>query len=144
MPEIRRLLTARGIKSYDLPNFEADDIIGTMAKQAEQAGYTTTIFTGDRDLTQLTSATTSVAVSKKGVSEVETYTPAHVEEKLGVRPDQIIEIKGLQGDTSDNYPGVTGVGPKTAVNLIQKYGTIDGVYDHIDEITAKKNEGTFS
>lgn len=138
MPEIRRLLTARGIKSYDLPNFEADDIIGTMAKQAEQAGYTTTIFTGDRDLTQLTSATTSVAVSKKGVSEVETYTPAHVEEKLGVRPDQIIEIKGLQGDTSDNYPGVTGVGPKTAVNLIQKYGTIDGVYDHIDEITAKK------
>lgn len=138
MPVIRKLLAARGIKSYELPNYEADDIIGTMAKQAEAAGYETTIFTGDRDLTQLTSAHTTVAVSKKGVSEVESYTPAHVEEKLGVRPDQIIEIKGLQGDTSDNYPGVSGIGPKTAVNLIQKYGTIDGVYDHIDEITAKK------
>lgn len=65
-----------------------------------------------------------------------------MEEKLGVRPNQIIEIKGLQGDTSDNYPGVTGVGPKTAVSLIQKYDTIDGVYDNLDKITAKKNEGT--
>lgn len=138
MPVIRQLLTARGIKSYELKNYEADDIIGTMAKQAEEAGYETTIFTGDRDLTQLTSDKTSVAVSKKGVTEVETYTPEHVEEKLGVRPNQIIEIKGLQGDTSDNYPGVTGVGPKTAVSLIQKYDTIDGVYDNLDKITAKK------
>ena len=138
MPVIRQLLAARGIKSYELKNYEADDIIGTMAKQAETAGYETTIFTGDRDLTQLTSDKTSVAVSKKGVTEVETYTPEHVEEKLGVRPDQIIEIKGLQGDTSDNYPGVTGVGPKTAVSLIQKYGTIDGVYENMDKITAKK------
>lgn len=138
LPVLRDLLKARGIKSYELANFEADDIIGTMAKQAEAAGYTTTIFTGDRDLTQLTSDQTSVAVSKKGVTEVEVYTPDYVKEKLGVRPDQIIEIKGLQGDTSDNYPGVAGVGPKTAVNLIQKYETIDGVYDHIDDITAKK------
>lgn len=138
MPYLRELLKARGIKSYELPNYEADDIIGTMAKEAEGEGFQTTIFTGDRDLTQLTSDTTSVAVSKKGVSEVETYTPEHVKEKLGVRPNQIIEIKGLQGDTSDNYPGVTGVGPKTAVSLIQQYDTIDGVYDHIDDITAKK------
>ncbi|MTV82625.1 DNA polymerase I [Secundilactobacillus folii] len=138
MPYLRKLLQARGIKSYELPNYEADDIIGTMAKEAEKAGYETTIFTGDRDLTQLTSDATSVAVSKKGVTEVETYTPEHVEEKLGVRPNQIIEIKGLQGDTSDNYPGVAGVGPKTAVNLIQKYDTIDGVYDHLDDISAKK------
>ncbi|MCH5462710.1 DNA polymerase I [Lactobacillus sp. LC28-10] len=138
MPVIRQLLEARGIKSYELKNYEADDIIGTMAKQAEAADYQTTIFTGDRDLTQLTSEKTRVAVSKKGVTEVETYTPEHVKEKLGVRPDQIIEIKGLQGDNSDNYPGVAGVGPKTAVSLIQQYGTIDGVYENIDKITAKK------
>lgn len=138
MPFLRELLAARGLKTYELANFEADDIIGTMAKQADEDGFETTIFTGDRDLTQLTSDHTNVAVSRKGVSDVETYTPAHVEEKLGVKPSQIIEIKGLQGDNSDNYPGVSGVGPKTAVSLIQKYGSIDGVYDHIDDITAKK------
>lgn len=138
MPEIRNLLTARGLKSYDLKDYEADDIIGTLAKEADAADYETVIITGDRDLTQLTSDKTSVAVTVKGVSEVEYYTPAHVQEKLGVTPDQIIEIKGLRGDTSDNYPGVAGVGPKTAENLIQKYGTIDGVYDNIDDITAKK------
>ncbi len=138
MPEIRNLLTARGLKSYDLKDYEADDIIGTLAKEADEAGYETVVITGDRDLTQLTSDKTSVAVTVKGVSEVEYYTPAHVEEKLGVKPEQIIEIKGLRGDTSDNYPGVAGVGPKTAENLIQKYGTIDGVYDNIDDITAKK------
>ncbi len=109
---------------------------------ADQQDWATTIFTGDRDLTQLTSDYTNVAVSRKGVSDVETYTPAHVEEKLGVKPSQIIEIKGLQGDTSDNYPGVTGIGPKTAVSLIQKYGTIDGVYENLATITAKKNERT--
>ncbi|WP_288528641.1 DNA polymerase I [uncultured Secundilactobacillus sp.] len=138
MPFLRDLLAARGLRTYELANFEADDIIGTMAKMADQQDWATTIFTGDRDLTQLTSDHTNVAVSRKGVSDVETYTPTHVEEKLGVKPSQIIEIKGLQGDTSDNYPGVAGIGPKTAVSLIQKYGTIDGVYENLATITAKK------
>ncbi|GEO69931.1 DNA polymerase I [Levilactobacillus acidifarinae] len=137
-PYLRDLLTARGIKTYELPDYEADDIIGTTAKRAEKAGFTTTIVTGDRDLTQLADERTTVAISKKGVSEIERYTPAYVKEKLGVTPEQIIDIKGLRGDTSDNYPGVTGVGPKRAVDLIDKYGSVEGVYDHIDEITAKK------
>lgn len=137
-PYLKDLLKARGIKTYELPDYEADDIIGTTARRAEEAGFTTTIVTGDRDLTQLANAKTTVAISKKGVSEVERYTPAYVKEKMGVTPEQIIDIKGLRGDTSDNYPGVTGVGPKRAVALIDQYGSVEGVYDHIDDITAKK------
>ncbi|KRN01600.1 DNA polymerase I [Levilactobacillus senmaizukei DSM 21775 = NBRC 103853] len=137
-PYVKKLLAARGIQTYELPNYEADDIIGTLAKQAEEAGFTTTIVTGDRDLTQLADDHTTVSISKKGVSDIEHYTPAYVEEKMGVTPRQIIDIKGLQGDNSDNYPGVTGVGPKRAVDLVGKYGSIEGIYDHIDDITAKK------
>ncbi|WP_143462099.1 DNA polymerase I [Levilactobacillus enshiensis] len=137
-PYVKELLAARGIQTYELPDYEADDIIGTLAKQAEDAGFTTTIVTGDRDLTQLTDDHTTVSISKKGVSDIEHYTPAYVKEKMGVTPAQIIDIKGLQGDNSDNYPGVTGVGPKRAVDLIGKYGSIENLYDHIDEITAKK------
>lgn len=137
-PYLKELLKARGIKTYELKNYEADDIIGTLAKQAEGAGFTTTIVTGDRDLTQLADEHTTVAISKKGVSDVEHYTPAYVKEKMGVTPEQIIDIKGLQGDTSDNYPGVSGVGPKRAVDLINAYGSVEGVYEHIDDVTAKK------
>lgn len=137
-PYVKELLAARGIQTYELPNYEADDIIGTLAKQAEANGFTTTIVTGDRDLTQLANDHTTVAISKKGVSEIERYTPAYVKEKMGVTPEQIIDIKGLQGDNSDNYPGVTGVGPKRAVDLVGKYGSVEGIYDNIDDITAKK------
>lgn len=138
-PFLKELVAARGIKSYELPDYEADDIIGTLAKQAETAGdYQVVIVTGDRDLTQLTSDKTTVQVSKKGVTELETYTPEHVEKKLGVKPSQIIEIKGLKGDNSDNYPGVEKVGDKTALKLVQQFGTIDNLYDHIDEVSGKK------
>lgn len=137
-PYVKELLAARGIQTYELPDFEADDIIGTLARQAEEDGFTTTIVTGDRDLTQLADEHTTVSISKKGVSEIEHYTPAYVKEKMGVTPEQIIDIKGLQGDNSDNYPGVAGVGPKRAVDLIGKYGSIENIYEHIDEITAKK------
>ncbi|WP_367370574.1 DNA polymerase I [Levilactobacillus brevis] len=137
-PYVKELLAARGIQTYELANYEADDIIGTLAKQAEEQGFTTTIVTGDRDLTQLADDHTTVSISKKGVSEIEHYTPAYVKEKMGVTPAQIIDIKGLQGDNSDNYPGVTGVGPKRAVELVSTYGSIDGIYDHLADITAKK------
>ncbi len=138
-PFIRELVSARGIQSYELPDYEADDIIGTLAKQAEEAGdYEVVIITGDRDLTQLTSAKTTVQVSKKGVTELETYTPQHVEEKMGIKPSQIIEIKGLKGDNSDNYPGVEGVGDKTALKLVQQFGTIDNLYQNVDDVSGKK------
>ncbi len=138
-PFIQKLLSARGIKSYQLENYEADDIIGTLANKAEKSGnYETVIVTGDRDLTQLTSDKTTVQISKKGVTDLEEYTPKHVEDKLGVKPSQIIEIKGLRGDNSDNYPGVEKVGPKTAVKLIQQFGSIDNLYKNIDQVSGKK------
>ncbi|MEJ6400498.1 DNA polymerase I [Nicoliella lavandulae] len=137
-PYIKELLKDRGIKSYELANYEADDIIGTLSKQAEAAGYEVTIVTGDRDLTQLCSDHVTVSVSKTGVSEIDHYTADYVKEHLGITPKQIIDLKGLQGDTSDNYPGVTKVGPKTADKLIKQFGSIENLYDHIDEVTAKK------
>lgn len=138
MPYLRELITARGIRSYDLANYEADDIIGTLANEATAKGYQTTIVTGDRDLTQLSTDSTTVSVTHKGVTEVERYTPEHVQEKFGIKPLQIIDMKGLMGDSSDNYPGVTKVGEKTALKLIQEYGSIENLYDHIDELKASK------
>ncbi|MHA8262853.1 DNA polymerase I [Lactobacillaceae bacterium Melli_B3] len=137
-PYIKELLKDRGIESYELANYEADDIIGTLSKQAEDAGYEVSIVTGDRDLTQLCSDKTTVNVSKTGVSQIDVYNADYVKEHFGVMPSQIIDIKGLQGDTSDNYPGVNKVGPKTADKLIKQYGSIENLYDHIEEITAKK------
>ncbi|WP_076799656.1 DNA polymerase I [Latilactobacillus curvatus] len=137
-PYIRELLTAYGIQSYELANFEADDIIGTLAKQAEADGFTVDIVTGDRDLTQLTTSQTTVNITVKGVNEIEAYTPEHVQEKLGLEPSQIIDLKGLMGDTSDNYPGVTKVGEKTALKLITEFGNIEGVYEHVDEMKKSK------
>ncbi|KRL83624.1 DNA polymerase I [Ligilactobacillus apodemi DSM 16634 = JCM 16172] len=137
-PYIKELLTAYGIKSYELADYEADDIIGTMAKEGEANGYEVTVVTGDRDLTQLTTDKTSVAVTIKGVTEIEKYTPAHVIEKYGLRPEQIIDMKGLTGDSSDNYPGVTKVGEKTALKLLKQYETIEGIYEHIDEMKKSK------
>ncbi|KRM72888.1 DNA polymerase I [Lacticaseibacillus brantae] len=138
IPYIKQLLEARGIKHYELPDYEADDIIGTTAARADAAGWTTTIVTGDRDLTQLTTDSTTVQVTVKGVNELEAYTPAHVKEKLGITPDQIVDLKGLMGDTSDNYPGVTKIGEKTALKLLQQFGTIDNLYANLDDLKASK------
>lgn len=138
MPYIKQLLTGYGIKTYELPNYEADDIIGTLSLAAEGDNYEVVVVTGDRDLTQLSSAETTVAVTKKGVSEVEEYTPRHVKEKLGITPEQIIDLKGLAGDTSDNYPGVTKVGEKTALKLLKQFGTIENLYDNLDDLKPSK------
>ncbi len=136
-PYVRQLLAASGIQTYELPNYEADDIIGTIASQADAAGYTTTIVTGDRDLTQLVTEQTTVAVTKRGVTNTEEYTPAYMLEKLGVTPTQYIDVKALMGDSSDNYPGVTKIGEKTAVNLIREYGSLDAMYEPNEAIQAE-------
>ncbi|MFD1672733.1 DNA polymerase I [Agrilactobacillus yilanensis] len=138
LPYMREFLECYGVKWYELPNFEADDIVGTMAKRAEAEGFKVTIVTGDRDLTQLTTANTTVAVTVKGVNQLETYTPEHVQEKLGITPAQIVDMKGLMGDTSDNYPGVTKVGEKTALKLLAEYGSMANLYDHVDEMKKSK------
>lgn len=135
---LREMVANLGIKYYELQNYEADDIIGTMAKRAEAQGFDVVVLSGDRDLTQLADEKTTVEISIKGVSETEIYTPAYVMEKLEVTPKQIIDIKGLAGDKSDNIPGVTKIGEKTAIKLLKDYGSVEGIYEHIDELKASK------
>ncbi|MCL0318452.1 DNA polymerase I [Apilactobacillus xinyiensis] len=135
---VKELLSARGIKSYELKNYEADDIIGTLSKQAENKGYETTIVTGDRDLTQLCSDLVTVSISKTGTSNIVHYDAKYVKKNMNITPSQIIDVKALQGDNSDNYPGVEKVGPKTALKLINQYGNIENLYDNIDDISGKK------
>lgn len=137
-PYVRELVEACGLHSYELKNYEADDIIGTLAKEGDEAGYETLIVTGDRDLTQLASDHTTVAVTHKGVTDTEHYTPAHIEEKLGITPRQIIDMKALMGDSSDNYPGVTKIGEKTAIKLVKQFGSVENLYDHIDDLKKSK------
>lgn len=137
-PYLRELLDAYGIKHYELENYEADDIIGTLAKQAEDQGFQVQIITGDRDLTQLVSEKTTVFVTRKGVTEMETYTPAYIQEKLGLTPEQIVDMKGLAGDASDNIPGVPGIGEKTAIKLLKQFQTMENVLSSIDEVSGKK------
>lgn len=140
LPYVRQLVQACGLHSYELKDYEADDIIGTLAKQADDADFRTLIVSGDRDLTQLATANTTVAVTKKGVTQTEHFTPAHMMEKLGVTPTQFIDVKALMGDSSDNYPGVTKIGEKTAISLIKKYGSLDGIYENIDDMKKSKRK----
>lgn len=140
LPYIQEMLHDLGIKTYELKNYEADDIIGTFVNLGETADFKVTVVTGDRDLTQLTSNKTTVMVTKHGVSDLEAYTPEHMKKVNGVTPTEFIDMKALMGDNSDNYPGVTKIGPKTASNLIQKYGSIENLYDHIDDMKKSKRK----
>ena len=138
-PYIRQLLDAYHIKRYELDNYEADDIIGTLSRQADEEDFETIIITGDRDLTQLATDNVTIYYTKKGVTDVDHYTPEFIAEKYqGLVPKQIIDMKGLMGDTSDNIPGVAGVGEKTAIKLLNQFESVEGVYEHIEEVTAKK------
>ncbi|MGG1689475.1 DNA polymerase I [Heyndrickxia ginsengihumi] len=137
-PIIRELLTAFGIKFYELENYEADDIIGTFSKIAEEEDFTVKIISGDKDMTQLSSPKTTVMITRKGITDMEEYTPEHLQDKYGLTPEQIIDMKGLMGDTSDNIPGVPGVGEKTAIKLLKQFPTVEELLDHIDEVSGKK------
>jgi DNA polymerase I len=137
-PYIRKLIDAYNIKRYELPMYEADDIIGTLAKQAVQDEMDVVIVSGDKDLTQLADDHIAVYVTRKGITDIEKYTPAHIEEKYGLAPHQIIDMKGLMGDSSDNIPGVPGVGEKTAIKLLKEYGSVEALYEAIDNMKASK------
>lgn len=134
---VREFLTLKGIEWLELAGYEADDLLGVYSRAAEEAGLPCVIVTGDRDALQLVSEKTQVCLTKKGIGEVERYAPADVEKKLGVRVDQVVDLKALMGDTSDNIPGVPGIGPKTAVKLLTEYQTLQGIYEHISEIKGK-------
>lgn len=137
-PLTREILSAFRIPHYELEMYEADDIIGTLAKVADHDDFNVKIISGDQDLLQLVSERVTVDLTRKGVSEVDSFTPETVLEKMELTPEQIVELKALMGDSSDNIPGVPGVGVKTATKLLKQYETVDGLYEHLDEITAKK------
>ncbi|HFH9946847.1 TPA: DNA polymerase I [Streptococcus suis] len=139
-PFIRQMLDAMGVKYYELAQYEADDIIGTLDKMAERTDipFDVTIVSGDKDLIQLTDENTVVEISKKGVAEFEEFTPAYLMEKMGITPAQFIDLKALMGDKSDNIPGVTKIGEKTGLKLLIEHGSLDGIYENIDSMKASK------
>lgn len=135
---LREVLKALNLDFTEIQGYEADDIIGTLSRMAEEAGIDTLILTGDRDSLQLVSDKVTVLMTKKGITEMETYTPEKVKERWGVEPEQLIDVKGLMGDASDNIPGVPGVGEKTAVKLIQEFGSLENIYDNLGAVKGKK------
>lgn len=140
---VHTIVKTMEIPIYELDGFEADDVIGTLARQAEKKFQNpnsklkkveTIIVTGDRDLLQLVTNHTKIYMMTKGLSEAVLYSDKEVEDKYGLSPVQFIHYKALIGDSSDNYSGVLGVGPKTAVNLLQKYQNLENIYRHLEEI----------
>ena len=134
IPILKDILDAMNISRMEIEGFEADDIIGTVARRAEKDGLEVVIFTGDKDQLQLATDTTKVVFTKKGVSEFDIYDEKTFTEKYGFSPLQFIDFKGLAGDKSDNIPGVPGVGDKTATKLIVEYGSVEEIIAHADEI----------
>lgn len=140
VPVLKQILEAMNIRIFSQEGIEADDIIGTMAKKGEREGYQVSVVSGDRDLLQLATETVLVRIPKTraGKTVVEDYDPAQVIEKYHVTPSQIIDLKGLMGDSSDNIPGVPGVGEKTAVKILTMFGTVENAIDHVQEITPNR------
>lgn len=139
-PLIQEILQAMGIGVVILPRWEADDILGTVSLQANERGIEALLLTGDRDALQLVGDNTSMLFTKRGISDTILFTPQGVKEHFGVTPEQVPDWKGLMGDSSDNIPGIPGVGEKTAVKLLDSYGSLEGVLDHADEIKGKLGE----
>jgi DNA polymerase I len=139
-PYLPELSEAFGFINLAVPGFEADDILGTLARQAEAEGRETFIVTGDRDALQLAGRHVKIMANTRGVTEVKIYDPAAVEERFGVPPRLIPDLIGLKGDTSDNIPGIPGIGEKTAAQLLQQFGDLDGVLGHIDQVAGPKRQ----
>ncbi len=139
-PLIRGLLESMDIPCVSLEGFEGDDILGTVARMGEEKGYRTYLITGDKDAYQLSTQLTSIVTTKKGMSDVAVMDPAAVEERYGVRPDQVPDFLGLKGDPSDNIPGVPGIGEKTAAKLLVQYGTLEAILDDADNIKGKMGQ----
>ncbi|WP_308635012.1 DNA polymerase I [Paenibacillus silvisoli] len=139
-PVLKELLRSFSIAQYELPGYEADDIIGTLSRIADENGVETVVVSGDKDMLQLASDHVTIALTRKGVTDVERYDPAQIQERYGLTPLQIIDLKGLMGDTSDNIPGIPGVGEKTALKLLHEFGSVEGVLANTNEIKGKMKE----
>lgn len=143
LPLLYELLEAFNWPLYELDDYEADDIMGTLAKEANDEGIEACLITSDLDVLQCISPLTHVYALKRGFSDIEEFNVKYFEEKYGIRVNQFLDLKSLKGDSSDNIPGVPGVGEKTALQLLKDFGTLDGVYEHLDDIKptlAKKLE----
>ena len=134
---MKKVLDTMGISRYEQAGIEADDIIGSMAKRYKGD---TIIITGDKDSFQLVDETTSVYFTRRGITETEIYSNENFKEKTGIEPIQIIDLKSMMGDSSDNIPGIAGVGEKTALSLVEKYGSLENLYAHVDELSGKLKE----
>src|SRR5947209_5660316 len=132
--KVRDVLTAFTIPIYGLPGYEADDLIGTFARIAEERGHSVTIVSGDLDCLQLVSDSVEALVPRRGITDTFVYGPDQVRQRYGFEPPQLIDFKALRGDSSDNIPGVPGVGDKTASQLVQEYGSIESLLDRVDEL----------
>src|SRR5918992_3552040 len=139
-PHFRPIVEAFGYRNLEFDGWEADDVIATLATRADEAGVKTTVVSTDRDAFQLCSENVSLMMTPRGVADVHVYTPDRVELRYGVRPDQVPDFIGLKGDTSDNIPGVPGIGDKTAGQLIAQYGSLEEVIEHADELTPARSK----
>ncbi|MGN0506913.1 MAG: 5'-3' exonuclease H3TH domain-containing protein, partial [Lachnospiraceae bacterium] len=140
IPVLKEILKAMGILILERPGYEADDILGTLAKQGERDGLEVSLVSGDRDLLQIADDVIKVRIpkTKRTGTEIEDYHTQDVIEKYGLRPEQIIDLKGLMGDASDNIPGVPGIGEKTAVKLLTQFETVENTLAHVDEVMPNK------
>ncbi|MCG8484689.1 MAG: DNA polymerase I [Clostridia bacterium] len=138
MPLLKELLEYMNISIIELDGFEADDLIGTIVKKAEEVDMEPVVITGDKDALQLASDKTQIIITRKGISEFEAYDQNAFEEKYGITPEQFIDLKGLMGDQSDNIPGVPGIGEKTGLKLIQAFGSVNNLIENLDQIKSVK------
>ncbi|HVM24298.1 MAG TPA: DNA polymerase I [Candidatus Limnocylindrales bacterium] len=136
-PIVREIAAMMGMPVRELEGYEADDVIGTLAQKATAEGVDTMIVSGDLDGLQLVDDHVRLLTTRMGVASTVIYDEAKVMDRYGLRPDQMLDYKALKGDTSDNIPGVPGVGEKTAISLLQQFGSLDGIYEHLDEVKGK-------
>lgn len=134
VPRLHESLDTLEVPHYGVEGYEADDLLGTLAKEAKEKGLETTIVTGDRDLLQLVNGQVSVLMPITGITKSTVMDGPAVEEKYGVKPSQFIDYKALVGDQSDGYPGVAGIGPKTAAGLLQQFGSLENLYTHLGDL----------
>src|SRR5919205_553536 len=139
-PYFRPIVEAFGYRNLEFEGWEADDVIATLATRADEEGIRTCVVSTDRDAFQLVSENVVLMMTPRGVADVNVYTPDRVEARYGIRPDQIPDFIGLKGDTSDSIPGVPGIGDKTAGQLIAQYGSVEGVLEHVDELSPARRK----
>src|SRR4051812_23005039 len=139
-PHFRPIVEAFGYRNLEFEGWEADDVIATLATRADEAGIKTTVVSTDRDAFQLVSEHVNLMMTPRGVADVNVYTPERVEQRLGITADKVPDFIGLKGDSSDNIAGVPGIGDKTASQLLQQYGSLEGVLEHVDELTPARRK----